>query len=999
MKQLFLFLLLMLGSISYSLAQKSIKGIVTDPNGQAIIGVNIIADGSPNVGAITDIDGKFNLQLPTKVQSLTFNFLGYETKTIKLYDGVDDIKIMLEESTKLIDEVMVIGYGSSSKRNLTDNVAKLTSDDISNITVSNFQNTMSGKAAGVRINQTNGKVEGGINVRIRGTSSLSQATEPLYVLDGMPLINQNESSNGAVMNPLLSLSPSEIESIDILKDASSAAIYGARGANGVVLITTKKGKVGKTNVSLNISSGISSPTNVIKVLNAAQYKELFTEAAINSLGEDAGKAEAEGFFDFVSNGTDWRNGAVDTDWGKVAFRDGSQSDMDLSISGGDAKTQYFFGGALNKTKGIILGNDLQRLSARMNLKHQLSSNISAGMNLGISKTIIDRVANDNEFVTPSSSIEQSPLSPALNEDGTPNPNTLYPNFLLEDRYADFTTNLHRITGKVFAEYNIIQNLKFNSDLGYDLSNQTENQYRGRLTPFMATNGFAYNSNAKSENYIWSNYFTYNKEINKTSLLTVVAGQEFSNSDRIFNSVSGVQFPSDDFKSISSAAEITQGKGQNERYNFLSYFARASFMLQDKYFVKASIRRDGSSRFGANQRYGVFPAMSVGWLVSEESFLKDFNTISLLKVRASYGQLGNSEIGNFASKSLYNGVSYNRGSGIRLTQPGNNDLTWEKSKQLDLGIEFGLFKDRISGELDFYSKRTDGLLFNVPLPGSSGQLGIYKNIGEVENKGIELVLNSKNITSKNFEWTTNLNISNNANKIISLPNNNADIIFFTALYRVGHAAPTFYLPEYAGVDPNNGDALYYINGKGSETTANYSEAKPVLAGNTQPIWIGGLTNEVSYKGLALSFTFVGEWGASIYNGFGEFTSSNGNFFGNQTVNQLNRWQKVGDITEVPQARLYGGNGNAISTRYLQKADFIRLRNVMLSYDIPSSILGKVKIRNARIYLSGVNLLTFTEYDGFDPESRADANSLGSNYGIDYESAPQAKTTSIGLNINF
>ncbi len=373
MKQFYLLLFLITFMVSVT-AQQTITGRVTNTDGEALIGVNVISKESPDVGSISDIEGRFSLTLMQSTHTLMISYTGYETKEISISDQTKEIEVVLEVSTNLLSEIMVIGYGSTSKKMMIDNVAKLSSKDLSNIAVSNFQSTMSGKAAGVRINQTNGKVDGGINVRIRGTSSISAGSEPLYVLDGMPLINNNESSNGAPMNPLLSLSPSEIESIDILKDASSAAIYGARGANGVVLITTKKGKSGKSTVSFNISSGVSSPTNVVKFLNTAEYKELFTEAAINTLGQEDGTAEIEGLFDYVSNGKDWRKGEVDTDWNKLAFRDGSQSDMDLSVSGGDQKTQYFLGGSLNKTKGILLGNDLQRMSARLNVKHQVNKN-------------------------------------------------------------------------------------------------------------------------------------------------------------------------------------------------------------------------------------------------------------------------------------------------------------------------------------------------------------------------------------------------------------------------------------------------------------------------------------------------------------------------------------------------------------------------------------------------------------------------------------------------
>jgi TonB-linked SusC/RagA family outer membrane protein len=980
--------------------QLHLKGTVTDQNGKALIGASVQEKDNISNGSITDGDGRFELTLSDKAKAISISFIGYATKDVLLSGvGTKDISIQLDESVSLLSEVLVIGYGSTSKKMLTDNVAKLSSDELSNIAVTNFQNTMSGKAAGVRINQTNGKVEGAINIQIRGVSSISAGNEPLYVLDGMPLINVNESNNLAPTNPLLTLSPSEIESIDILKDASSAAIYGARGANGVVLITTKKGKAGQSIVSLNMSTGISKPSHLQQFLNATEYKELYTEAAINSLGPEDGLAEIEADFDFLANGTDWRNNVVNTNWNDIAFRDGKQSDLDLSFSGGDLKTQYYVGGALNKTKGIIVGNDLERLSARMNIRHQLTEKISAGMNLGISKTKIERVDNDNSFVTPLEAIAQSPLSPVYNDDGTPNANTLYPNFLLEDLYANYTTNVRRVTGKLFVEYNFIKNLKFNSDLGYDLSDQTEDQYRGTLTPFMSTNGLAFNSNAKSENYIWSNYFTFDHALSQKSFLNVVVGQEFNNSDRVATSVTGTQFPSDDFQTISSAAEITAGTGVKDKYTFLSYFGRASLNIREKYFIKASLRRDGSSRFGENQRYGFFPAISAGWILSDESFLQNNGTLSFLKLRASYGQLGNSEIGNYASKTLYNGVSYNRISGIKLTQPGNNDLTWEKSKQFDIGLEFGLFNDILSGELDVYTKNTDGLLFKVPLPGSSGQTEFNKNIGSLESKGIELVLNSKNISSKNITWTTSFNLARNTNEIKSLPNNNADIIVAENITRVGEALGSFYLVEFAGADPANGDALYYKDGKGSETTNAFEDANRVIAGDPQPKWISGLTNEISFKGIALSFTFVGEWGASIFNGGGVYQSSSADYFDNQTRDQLDRWQNAGDVTNVPQARLYGQNGTASSTRYLDKADFIRLRNVMLSYELPKSLTEKVNIGYARIYLSGVNLLTFTEYKGYDPEARSDYAGYGFSHGWNFYSAPQAKTTSIGLNINF
>ena len=995
-KQLLLFFICILCSQGF--AQWNFSGTVKDIHGNPVIGAAVLEKNNVNNGTVTDYDGRFSLSLPDTAAAIIISYVGFETLDLLITKGMTEVTVTMEESISVLNEILVIGYGSSSKRAMSGNVAKLKSEDISNIPVSNFQSTMAGKAAGVRINANNGKLDGAVHVQIRGASSISAGTEPLYVMDGMPLINVDESSNGAPTNPLLAISPSEIESIDILKDASAAAIYGARGANGVVLITTKKGKAGKSIVSLNTSTGWSSPTHLQEFLNTEQYKELFYESAINSFGVDDGTAEAEYYFDYLANGTDWRNNEVNTDWNKIAFRDGAQTDVDLSMSGGDEKTQFYISGAWNTTKGIVVGNELDKLNARLNVNHQLNDKVKIGMNLGLAGGSIERVHNDNSFLTPGQAIAQSPLSPPYDSTGAINANTLYPNFLLEDLYANYTTRFRRVTGKVYGEYKFLKNFKFNSDFGYDRNNEIEDQYRGTQTSFMSTNGYLYHADAISENYIWSNYFTWDKNLSAGTYLDVVLGQEFNSSERSWSNITGTQFPSDDFQSISSAAEITSGAGFKTEYTFLSYFARASLILNDRFFLKGSLRRDGSSRFGSEERYGMFPAVSAGWIITE-SFLEDNNTISFLKVRASYGQLGNSEIGDYASKTLYNGVSYKKISGITLDQAGNNSLTWEKSNQFDLGLEFGLFDGIISGEFDYYSKNTDGLLFSVPLPGSSGQNKFNKNIGQLESNGIEVLINTRNITTKNMTWTTGFNLATNNSNIVSLPNGNADIVTDETIQRVGQAAASFYLVEFAGADPANGDALYYTNGVESPTTNDYDQASRVIAGNSQPTLIAGLTNVINFKGLELSFTFLGEWGASIYNGGGVYQSSSADYFDNPTIDQLDRWQNPGDITDVPQARLYGGNGIAPSTRYLQSADFIRLKNVMLSYSLPKSWTEKVNISFARIFISGYNLLTFTEYTGYDPEARADFNNYGFNHGVNFYSAPQAKTTTIGLNINF
>ena len=554
MRKLTILLLMGLMTVSHVVAQRTISGAVTDSESIPLIGASILVDGT-SIGTITDIDGSYQFEVPEETTHLIFSYTGYTTQKIGLWNKSIQNAILTESAT-LLDEVVVIGYGTTSKRNLTDNVVKLTSKDIEGIPIANFQSTMSGKAAGVRITPTNGKVDAGLNINIRGVSSIGVGSQPLYVLDGVPLININESrATGSAINPLLSLSATEIESIDILKDASSAAIYGARGANGVVLITTKKGKKGKATVSLNASTGISQPTNLVEWLNTEQYLELFREAAaFQPWGPDFIEGR------FVDLSGDNEVGTVDTDWNDIAFRDGTQSNLDVSISGGDEKTTYYFGGSFNDTEGILLGNNLDRISGRVNLKHNFSKILTAGLNIGYSKTSIDRISNDNSFTTPLQAIAQAPLSPPRLADGTPFGGTLYPNFLLEEEHGGIQTDLRRVTGKAFVELQILDNLKFNSDYGYDVNFTTENQFRGSLTPFQSTNGQAFSLSATSESYVFTNYFTFNQELGANNLLNLVAGMEYNDTDRRVTSVTGTEFPSDDLQNISSAAEITDGEG-------------------------------------------------------------------------------------------------------------------------------------------------------------------------------------------------------------------------------------------------------------------------------------------------------------------------------------------------------------------------------------------------------------------------------------------------------
>lgn len=929
-----------------------------------------------------------------KVSIATFFYLGIAVGAQKKSDTTT--------KEKKIDEVVVVGYGKTTKQKLTDNIVKIDASAIKDIPTANFQNALVGKAAGVRIDQVNGKLESGFSINVRGAASISASTSPLYVIDGVPMINNDESTNGAPVNPLVSLSATEIESIEILKDASSAAIYGARGSNGVVLITTKTGKKGKPRLSFNMSHGISRPTRFMTFLNAKQYVELMLESARNSSWTDESYAVKR--LNRYSNNTDWRNGVIDTDWQRLALRTGTISDADFTISGAEDKYNYMFTASHNATEGIVLGNDLERNTARINVSATPVNKLKLGLNLAYSRTNISRVANDNQFTTPMQAIAQAPISPAY-VNGEPFAGTLYPNFLLEEKYSHYTTLIRRVTSKIFGEYKILENLSFNSDLGYDNYNQSEVVYRGRKAPQMSTDGYAFNSFVDTESIVFSNYLTYRFRAAQHHF-EIVGGTELTKATRSYSSVTGIKFPSDDFQTIDSAGEIIGGEGNKSSYAFFSYFARLNYDFEGKYLFKASVRRDGSSRFGADNQYAVFPAFSAGWIISKENFLVDSNLISFLKIRGSWGKTGNAEVGDDAAKDLWTGTKYNNLSAITNSQPPNQKLSWEKATQVDVGIDFGFFNNKVTGELDYYDKKSSGLLFFRNLPYTTGYSNIYSNYGDMDNKGFEVVINTKNFQRENFSWTSSFNIANNENRITALPDNNADIIVGNVIRRVGERLNSFYLVEYAGVDPANGDALYYKNTLKPDgtldksTTNDYSVAKPIIAGSSTPTWIGGFTNTLQFINFDFGFTFYGEFGASIYNSAGKFQSTNGDWFDNQTADQMNRWQNPGDITDVPQARLDDANGNQESTRYLHKANFVRLRNVSLGYTFNDQLTQSLGMTKLRIYITAINPVLFTNFNrnyGYDPESRADTNRGGG--GATFYSAPPAKSFTFGINVNF
>jgi TonB-dependent starch-binding outer membrane protein SusC len=1026
-KSLLLIGVMLFGFATAFAQERTISGKVTaKEDGSALPGVNVVVKGTTN-GTVTDGEGNYKISLTSGDSFLLFSFIGLLSQEVPI--GVRTIvDVVMSADVTQLNEVVVVGYGTQLKQDLTGNIASVKGEVLQNIPVPTFEQALQGRAAGVFIEAGNGKLGQGIKVRVRGSSSVSAGNQPLYVIDGIPMTSSSQSNVGGETNPLTDINPTDIESIQILKDASASAIYGSRAANGVVIITTKRGKTGKTNFTVGYQTGVSEATGHREWLNTEEYVELFTESnggltnglrrRFNRYGGDPLSLTIP-----TSNNTpheSWvepgAQGYVDTNWEDQVLKRGSTNQFDLSASGGNDKTKFFTSASYIDQQGILIGNQFSRTSGRVNLDHKASEKLQLGLNFSIARSVNKRLADDNAFSTPMQIVALSPMTPVTDprtglisgvlnpETGLPNGNfPLYYNPLIDNEYNSRETEVFRNFGTMFASYELVKGLTFRSEFGYDLLSQHEQRYFARESSRNSTqpNGQSDDIWTQVFNYTTNNFFQYNTTLSDLHSIEAIAGMSYQESNNDYGTVSGIQLPSNAYKEIVSAAVISDGSSEESRFNFLSYFARANYKFNNKYLVSISGRIDGSSRFGADNRYGFFPAASVGWIVTEESFLSGLPVLEFLKVRASYGVVGNAEIGNFDSYGLYTGEAGVGGiGGQRPFQIANPNLGWEKTAQVDVGIDFGLLESRITGEIDYYVKNTSDLLLDVNLPGSSGYETQTQNVGELQNKGFEFVLNTEN-TVGDFRWTTSLNFAINRNKITDL---NDQVLQgdFLSVAKEGEPIGIYFGPQYAGVDPANGDALYNIvNADGStSTTNNYNSATFVKIGDPNPDLIGGITNSFTYRGIDLSILFQGVVGNQSYNGGGKFMSANGDFFDNQTKDQLRRWQNPGDVTDVPQARLFGANGTGESSRYVSDAGYVRLKTVTLGYNLPASILERTKLTKVRIYTSAQNLLTFTNYLGWDPEVNADTYATSNiNQGIDFYSAPQAKTITFGVNVSF
>lgn len=1020
----------------------NITGKVINEKGEPIPTANVLLV-EVNRGAATTLEGEYNItDVEPGVYTLRVSFIGYkdfETLVTIVPGETLEKNVTLQSAEINLEELVVIGYGTQSERELTGSIASVTGEEIAQTPVISLENTLQGRVAGVRINAGNGKLGQAISVRIRGASSISASNQPLYVIDGVPMYTQSLSTaDDAELNPLASLNIDNIESMSILKDASAAAIYGARASNGVVIITTKSGVSGPTQYNVSYQTGFSKPTNHRDFLNGQQYIDLFTEAAVNGAkyeynrgGNPTGYSSeqaaiddyvgiVEGLFDRLSKGRDWRTDPFNTNWENLAYQDGSSTKFDLSASGGNEQTRFYVAGGYSGAKGILIDNEYIKYNGRINLDHTAGDNLKLGVNLNLSRTLNDRLGNDNLFETPMQMVAQPPISPLYEDADGDDTNgyqqgteyierPLYANGLDIIKNSSFSTNTFHTIGKAYATYEVIPNLEWQNVFGVDLINQQEEYYYNtQLDYYVGAQGSGYSAWTQVQNYVAKSYLTYILNVKNNHNFEIVGGSTYNWVDFESTSVGGENFPNDNFQNLANAAKITSGSASESDYSFLSFFSRVTYDYKGKYLAKVSFRADGSSRFGANNRFGYFPMVSAGWILSEEDFLSGSNFLSLLKLRASYGLTGNAKINNFAARGLYGGSSYVGNPAMSPDQTPNPDLKWETTAQMDIGLNFGFFEGRISGEIDYYRKKTTDLLLPVNLPGQTGYTSQTKNVGTLGNHGFEFILRTINTTG-DFFWSSNFNLSINKNTIEDI---NGQVIEGGYINRAieGYPIGIFYAYEFAGADPDNGDALYWINGADPETGIGYKDhsqgttndanlANLVALGNPNPDFIGGFGNTFSFKGFKLDMLWQFVYGNKIFNGAGQYMSASAAYYDNQTADQLARWQNPGDVTNVPELRLFWGNGTANSSRWLYDGSYIRLKSLTFSYDFGASFLTQLSLRKARIFVSGSNLLTFTKYPGWDPEVNTDYLDGNLALGSDFYAAPQPRTISIGIDLGF
>ncbi|WP_462247965.1 SusC/RagA family TonB-linked outer membrane protein [Ekhidna sp.] len=1015
MKKFFFSLIVCLFAVVQVYAQRTVSGKVTDDLGEGLPGVNVVIKGS-TTGVTTDIDGNYRLQINDGDVTLTFSYVGFETQEVNV--GTRSIVDVTMGGVTELQEVVVTGYGVQQKSDLTGAIGQVKGDDLQDLPVPGVDQALQGRVAGVNVISANGQPGGGISVRVRGASSINSNNQPLYVIDGVPVESfDTQSTNqgtfggfgGQTGNSLNQINFNDVASIEVLKDASATAIYGSRAANGVVLITTKRGSGGQAKINVSYTRGVSEVFELPSLLNADQYEELHRESVTN-----AGGTPNDAFYRQAGDETN-------TDWLDAIFRTAAISQFNVSASGGNNNLNYFVSLQNDNQEGTMLGTEFRRTTARVNLDAQLSDKVTFGTSLLFGNTKDEIQSNDNFIIGPYfSALRTRPDLPIYNDDGTFAATNQFDNAVAATTYENvFVSN--RFLGSFYAQYEVIDNLILKGTISLDRVAVNRELYWPSTTLGGTIFGNVFIERGFDEQRTFNNTFTanYQFDLNESHRFNVLAGAEWQLVDRDQFSASAAGLPNDILRTLNSASTPNNVDGLKTEWGLQSYFGRVNYAYNDRYLATVTVRTDGSSRFGEDNRFGFFPSVAVGWNVMNEAFF-NVETLNNLKVRASWGITGNHRVGDFASRGLFGGgFSYGGNPGTAPNQIANPELKWEETAQLDVGLDFGLWGSRISGSIDYYVKTTTDVLLIAPLPRTTGFNNVNQNIGEIENKGIEIELSGDVVYTDNFQWNIAGNIAFNRNKIVSLVDEN-DILatgFNQSIVRVGESIGAFYghqvegifqtqdeidelnaasptgLYQAAGTSP--GDLRFQdTNGDGVITADDR-----VITGSAQPDFIGGITSTTTYKGLSLTAFFQFSQGNDIIN----LTNTESLIFedaDNVSTRVLDRWTPDNTDASLPRVVQGDPNDNARnSSLFVEDGSFIRLKTLRLGYSLPESLLSNTFLSNVIVFAQGTNLLTITDYSGVDPEINTFGQNNSTALGVDNSTYPGGKTYTFGVKLGF
>jgi TonB-dependent starch-binding outer membrane protein SusC len=998
----------------------AVTGIVRDgETAEALIGASVSTKTSPR-GAVTDVEGRFSLRCPADA-ILVFRYTGYQEQEVAV-DGRSNIEVALRPASKVLEDVVVVGYGIQKKSQVTGAISSIRNKDFKDQPVANLANSIQGRVSGLNVTTPSGTPGAGLLVSVRGNQN------PLYVVDGIPLLSESNSAlstsfdlqgattgSGQTLSSVADINPNDIESIEILKDASAAAIYGARAANGVVLITTKRGKQGKSEVSLNLYSGIQQVSRPISFMNATQFVELVEEARANDLrryeadptvfGEDFDASVLTEPLDNFDLST-----GVNTNWIDEVTRTAPIGNYELSLRGGSEKTRFFTSAGYFDQQGTVIENHFKRFNHRLNLDHDLSSKLTVGTTLSTTVSRNRRSFNDDTYTgIITNALGASPLMPVYEADGSYAAFENYQASWLSDNPVKSAkeirafTNGYRLLGTVFADYAITGALRFRSAWSGDGSFVFDKQFKSPLTAdAQPVGGEAFEANFRNLTWLNENTLNYARQFGQNNV-NLLGGFTAQRTQIERSGITGQGFPPGGLERVSSAASITGAYSTGSAFSLLSYLGRVNYDYAGRYLLTASARADGSSRFSKNNRYGFFPSASVAWRLSSEAFWNK-NLVSDLKVRVSYGITGDQEIGDFQNVAFYGPSRYDGIPGIQIRNIADPDLGWQRNRMLNLGLDYELLQGKFSGAVEFFKSNKDRLLSEDVVPGTTGFATVTRNSGEVQNTGVELSLMANLVRRKSFTWSVNANATYVKNKIVSL---NSDGILLNAyndleathILQVGKPIGSFMAIEYLGVDPQTGDALYRdLNGDGN---IDFDDA--TISGKALPDWFGGITNTVSYRNFDMSLFCRFVTGNQVFNLIRATTDNLGwsnegglsSVYANSTSNLLDRWQKPGDVAEYGRASFVEPNYLQNSTQFLEDGDFFRIQNLTLGY----TFKGISGMESLRLYGEAQNLYVFTKYKGFDPEVSSNGASSERTAGVDYGAYPQSRTLLLGLNVRF